>query len=461
MGIDHLRVLGLLFFYLTVSSSSTSACTCGRSAPAPCSSLKDAGAIFVGTVVDIENPPSENPRDDSSGVSRYRFRVDESIAGLKERELDVFSGRGGADCSYHFQRGEQYVVFPYQDDAGKLHVTVCSDTRPVSSAAVLLPQLRAMRDGRPFANLFGVLRRTQQPYGWVEDENYDRPLPNIAVELRSQNRSLATRTDENGKYAFYGVTAGTYQVWAALPAHLELAQTTLSDPLPPLEMPDSACFEYDINALPTGRIRGRVVGPDGEPLRAASVGLFRPHLYKESEMGWWEFQGYEGFFEFKNVAPGKYVLVFNNFNELKPDAPFLRTFYPGVTDFKSALQLDLQEGEQKLNADIHVTGGRPTRELIVRVQWPSEKLPEDIFLSVDASEGDVPYPQAESPGVFRLTLLRGAAYTIHAWQLCGLHTAGNTGSSIGSRQTERVVVDGSDDRTTEITLAFKSMECRP
>jgi len=51
-----------------------------------------------------------------------------------DASVDVFSGRGGGDCSYHFQKAEQYLVFPYKSDDGRLMATSGSETRPVELA---------------------------------------------------------------------------------------------------------------------------------------------------------------------------------------------------------------------------------------------------------------------------------------------------------------------------------------
>ena len=41
--------------------------------------------------------------------------------------------------------------------------------------------------------------------------------------------------------------------------------------LPPFKIPNEACYEYDVDALPTGHIRGSVLGADGKPLEVASI----------------------------------------------------------------------------------------------------------------------------------------------------------------------------------------------
>ncbi len=438
------------------------ACSCAQTAPGTCPDLKEAGISFVGTVIDIENPPNERRGADQSGFSRYRFRVDESINGLDVKEIDIYSGRGGGDCSYHFQLGEAYFVNPHGNN-GQFFATICSNTQPAADAGALISELRARRDGKPYASVYGVLRRTQQPYAWTISDGYDRPLPETTVELRSPNRTFSAQTDKNGVYRFYELPVDTYHFAATLPANLELAQTILSDPLPPITVPENACYQQDLDALPTGRIRGRVISPDGLPLKNADVALFRADRYKEADMGWWEYQDEEkGHFEFEHVSPGKYIVVFHNSNRPDPDMPYPRTFYPASPDLKSAMPITIEEGQQVLNADIHVTGGPATRALTVRVQWTDNPTPDDVFVSAQAADGSQTFAKKLSAGLFQIIVFRGVRYTIYAQQDCGLRWEGNIGTPIGRRETERIEVDGSDDRTPDVSLSLQDdTTCKP
>ena len=179
-------------------------------------------------------------------------------------------------------------------------------------------------------------------------------------------------------------------------------------------------------------------------------------------MGWWEYQDEEkGHFEFKHVSPGKYVIVFHNSNNSDPDMPYPRTFYPASPDLKSAIPITVEEGQQVLDADIHVSGGSATRTLIVRVHWTETPTPDDVFVSVQAADGSQSFAKKLAPGVFQAVVFRGMHYTIYAEQDCGRHWDGNTSTPIGNRETERLDVDGSDDRTPEVSLSLQDKTCKP
>jgi len=175
----------LALFVVLASSAEVWACSCVTTGePGPCAKLTPTEVVFVGTLLSVENPPyeisMENPGEEQS---RYRFRIDEKISGLgEEHEIDIYSGRSGGDCSYHFAKNQKYLVFPNRNN-DRLVVTICSRTRPFNFAQAILPQLRAMRDGNPVASVYGLLQVGQQPYLSVTDDVPPQPLRNTRIEL--------------------------------------------------------------------------------------------------------------------------------------------------------------------------------------------------------------------------------------------------------------------------------------
>lgn len=149
-----------LFVVGTSCAEHLPACGCGIIPRASnCAALKPIGPSFGGTVIDIENPSDERRGADESGLSLYRFRIDEDISGFEEKEVDIYSGRGGADCSYHFRMGESYFVTPFSRNefvvpylmevpSEKLMVGMCTETQPTASATALLKSLRARKEGK-------------------------------------------------------------------------------------------------------------------------------------------------------------------------------------------------------------------------------------------------------------------------------------------------------------------------
>jgi len=430
------------------------ACSCVDHIPIKCRA-SESNIVFVGTVLSIDNPASDRSND-QGGIARYHFRVDEQLSGVNGNEIDVYSTRGGADCSFHFEKGEQYVVFPNRGGDGRLFAIICSNTRLVRQAQSLLPQLRAVRDGGKVASVFGVLRQTQQPYVNTQQDNFEGPLPNTEVRMVSDTNLLKTMTDENGVFAFYDASPGKYKFEAGLPSHLELAQTILDDPVPPIKLSGNVCEEADLDAMSASKITGRVLA-QGEPLDGVTVGLFRADLYKEGAPSWSEYQGKDRhmFFEFNHVTPGDYLLVFNDRNRLDPDAPYPRTFFPGVPDLAHAERIHVEEGQKVVNADIPVSGGRANREVTIQISGSKGQI-ADAWVSVKGTVGDSPFARRMAFGTYKLSLLREANYEVFAEYAChpsySEYRKGNYRA--WTIETPHIQVNGNDDSVSKIELAF-------
>jgi hypothetical protein len=336
-----------------------------------------------------------------------------------------------------------------------------------------------MRDGRRVASVFGVLRRANAPFLEPPPDptadpsadpptdspvGQDAPLGNVSLHLRSRDDRFETSTDADGVYSFYDVHAGEYLFTAKLPARMELTRKTLGGGLPAFQIPNGACFEYDVDTLPTGHISGSVLGPDGKPLVLASVELYRAGAYADARPGLWGFQGARGVFDFDHVGPGNYILVFNRTNRLDPNSPFPRAFYPGVADLSDARPIKLKDGQELLNVKFKLREGYPVRPLRVRLKWPGARPAGSVTVMAKADQGDNPAAQPIADSLYQFTLLESANYTISAWEDL-------TPKRVGSRpddancalpariETSSLAVSGSDPSTKEVTLVFSLPAC--
>jgi hypothetical protein len=438
--------VSLLLFIFQVN---VFACSCARTGPAPCGGINKTEIIFVGTVTDIENPVTEK-REDQAGVSRYRFRVDEVLSGLGKAEVDVYSGRGGGDCSYHFKAGQQYLVFPYANH-GQFWAGHCTETRPAADAQAFLPQLRAMRDNKKVASLYGQLYVLQQPSSTTDTQNNYRPIGNAKVQLRVKNKRFESGTDAQGTYAFYDLPAGSYRIGATLPPNLVLDQASVTVDNGPLKLPAGACYENDLEALPTGRIRGQVLDPDGQRLECAPVELFIASEYDKGGVGLWGIQCEKDHFEFESVSPGDYILVFNDRNQIEPKTPFTRSYFPGTPDLGRARVIHLNDGEQMLDANIHVAAARALREVTAKFIAEQGRLPIMNIVETKSQDDSHPGSQQIAPGVLKLFLFKNENYELQGRGSCSMNG--------WETKTNPREVSGSDQSVTEVTLIYPGKPC--
>ena len=421
------------------------ACTCSQSAPGKCAGLSQDGVVFLGTVSSAyavpastdssaasgaDAPASADSQSDNSSapIYRYHFHVDERFSGPIASTLDIFTGGDDGDCGYRFKIGAQYLVFTHEGADGHLYSTICDGTRAAADARALIPQLRAMRDGHRVASVFGMIRRVDPPF--LDPPGApDPPLGHVTVHLRSSWDRFETGTDGHGLYSLYDVHAGTYNFSAHLPARVELTERNLAISLQPFTIPAGACYEYDVDALPTGEIRGSVLDPHGKPLSLASVELYRVGNFSETRPGLWAFQGSKGVFDFDHVGPGRYILVFNRPNSLNPNSPFRRTFYPGVAELTHAKPIVLKDGQRLLNLKLKLSHGVPTRRIRIRVSWNGPRPLGTVTVMAQADHGDNPAARHIAGDLYEFTLLNSASYNISAWQdLIPQHIATRRGS---------------------------------
>jgi hypothetical protein len=460
---------------LLITPAGIRACTCTKAAPGVCPGLQSDDVVFLGTVTDAETLAPENsdatPPETAGGaaasattpITRYHFRIDEHFAGPDAAEIDIFSGGDDGDCGYNFKKGDQYLVFTQQETEGRLFATICNGTRPASEDRAILPQLRAMKNGQHVASVFGMIRRSDPPLLAPTDDPED-PLSHVALRLRSKFDRFSTATDSNGVYSFYDVHAGNYALTANLPASLELTQRTVNGALPPVRIPGGACYEFNIVGLPTGRIRGSVLGADGKPLHLASVELYRSDQYSDARPGLWTFQGEKGTFEFTHIGPGEYILVFNRLDRMDPNTPYPRTFYPSAKDASETKLIRVKDGQDVQKVNIKLAEAYPTRKIRVQLKWTDGRIPGDVYALAKADQGDNPAAQVIGDGEYEFTLLKSANYVFTAGED---PDPGHPGSHAGKGDcgvpahidTPPVTVSGADEDTKNIVLKFPAVTC--
>ena len=490
------RGLFLSIVFVAAFPALASACACSNTTPGQCTGLAPSDVVFTGTVTEVQLIPPEAPAPPapteapdsavpivapaaSSGQTpqaaqpatpapveaplfRYHFKIDERFAGPDQQEIDIFAGGDDGDCGYKFKKGAQYVVFTQTETDGRLFATICNGTRPAGEGEALIPQLRAMRDGKRVASVFGVLRQSDPPF-LAPDNQPDDPIPSISLKLRSQIDRFQSNSGPDGVYTFYDVHGGTYNFTANLPPGTELTQKSQSAALSAFSIPEGACYEYDVYALPTGHIDGTVLGPDGKPLPIASLELYRVGAYADTRPGYWGFQGATGVFQFDHVGPGNYVLVYNRPDRMDPNSPYPRAFYPGVASIEDAKPITLKDGKDLHKVTFKVTNGYPSRQLRVRVKWTGVRPPGDVTVTAKADKYENPSVNKVADGLFTLTLLEDANYTLSAWEDLAPQKAVHVGKNLCTMPARLdappVTVTGSDANVKDITITFPRPDC--
>jgi hypothetical protein len=185
-------------------------------------SWSDGEVVFLGKAV--ARLGGETPRD--NGIVEwtdyeFHFASVEIFRGASKegKELVVYTGHGGGDCSEPFLVGVSYLVYARTID-GRLK----AGGIPAAIAGGTLRELRAIAKGERVDDLFGTIGIGSE-YGRMEDRIKSESLRNVVVRAVGHHGArFSATTDEHGAYAFAKLPAGKYQIEADLPSGLLLGE---------------------------------------------------------------------------------------------------------------------------------------------------------------------------------------------------------------------------------------------
>jgi len=117
---------------MTLASVDALACTCEL--PWPKRTLeqqvkrarKNSRAVFSGRVLRI---------DEVGYMLKVTLGVENSWKERLPKEVVLFTGRGGGDCGYRFEVGEDYLVYAYDSGGTALGTNICQRTTLMSGGA--------------------------------------------------------------------------------------------------------------------------------------------------------------------------------------------------------------------------------------------------------------------------------------------------------------------------------------
>jgi hypothetical protein len=370
------RYFAAVAFLIGCATATAFGCSCyAPIAERPCSLMKEASeVVFAGTLIAVDNPPGpagSRRVADQVGQAHYTFRVEKAFSKSVPKQIDIYSGRGGGDCSVRFRVGEKYLVDATRESTGEVRVWRCSKTRLFSESDPLLAEFRVLRDGKAPDSLFGVLTRMPGPWGDAV-EHSDPAVGGLTIRLRSEDREFETKTAQDGSYTFRDLPSGNYSVSADIPHSLTLGDARFHRPIKPFPVAGNACGEFDIAVFPAGRIIGRVVDQGGQQIStwvqdAQLLRVDGPNRYREiaNESGTMSLLGLppyqKGYFEFDYVAPGDYIVVLNPYNLPYNAHPYPRTFFPSATEPEQATRIHMHDGDTVSDIVIYVAVKPPNR----------------------------------------------------------------------------------------------------
>ena len=375
-------------------------CSCLMWGP-PCQEAWQYESVVLARVLDIDEPEEagRNPRDPNWTPRRVKLYVKENLLGRQAAKttMDVWTGRGGGDCGYPFQRGETYVIYAHRASTDKLTAGTCSRTRTESEAVDDLAYFRGLQQRPSSGEVFGSVL----------------PGARVVVSGPSGKKEVIAGTD--GKYRVAGLPPGNYEIHAAAEGYSQTMQ------MRPIELRAKGCREQDLFLGIDRRVRGRVKSADATPLSGIELQLVPVRPRREGDAmnaAYTATTATDGSYEFKTVDEGDYYLGINVLYGPAPTSQFPRWLYPGTTEAKAAVPLRVPATPGVQTLDFTLPEAQDPRSISGQVVFSDGRPAAGVMVmcpAVYSPFDGVGVTETDKDGRFHIELPQRTAFRLRFW----------------------------------------------
>lgn len=426
-----MTLLVLLFGSLRVAS----ACSCG-SYPAVCESYSEAKAVFIGTVLTVENTLPK--KDEESLISQRAWvRVDKVFKGEVAGEVPFRSY--GTSCDVTYKDGQQWLFYAYFDEKEKTwRIRECDRSTLLEGANDDLSYLNGLPKSAQTTRISGLVEHFEND----PEKGFSLVKHIIGAKVRiSGTRNYEVFTDSNGGFEIYGAPPGFYEMKPEIPLGLKLRFPMFFGPrvvvAPPgdgegvklrLKLKEKSCISMEFVLSADNAISGKVIGADGKPMPRVCLQLV-PANAPQHRPGRTSFvfdcTKADGTYTLDQIPPGHYLIVANHQSKISSDEPFPAVYYPGTFDRKKATAITMALGDRRTDYNLHIPSQSTTHILSGVLLFADGKPVPDGFVQFDGV--DVPagfkgetHTSVDSQGRFQLPVLAGLKGSlrgyIHSYQ---------------------------------------------
>jgi Carboxypeptidase regulatory-like domain len=313
---SSIRLVVMCAPMLLAGTSTADACGCVLS-PQNCNSLGTADVVFQATVESIEltrrlvDPatlPVGTPPDAVAVTDSRLVRLRDMRALRGEPRTTVLTAAYG-NCDYDFQAGSRYLIVADRLPDGRLSVSKCGLTRPLSGASALQEYLQVLQGPATQTRVWGAVF---VPSRWNDFGRDVDPVPGSRVTVTGpQQHSILTGVD--GRYTFADLPHGTYRMTVDLPGQMPQLGTIPAQVLVVDPAKAHACAELNFIAPIKSLISGQITDQAGKPLEGVFVelGLADQLDRSRGSAGAGIETDANGRYQFRNLPPGRYLVGVN------------------------------------------------------------------------------------------------------------------------------------------------------
>ncbi len=411
------KLIIITFLLLIMGTTSAFACSCFARASV-CNAFGGAKAVFVGKV--IEGNSVERMSDMFKAGTKdltFTFKVSRGFIGAKADEtIEVHTGFGFGDCGFPFEKGEEYIVYAYENDKTKVISTgTCTRTTHISRAEEEISGLQTIFKSKG-SSITGNVTRYERSSLLGEPRV---PMAGSTVKLvrTGDRRQFFAKTNSEGEYSFAGLGAGKYRLVPPVGKGWLVEDYQTDEFL----LNEHGCATNDLFIKNDSQINVQVLDPSGRPVPSIWVELVPISIKSSTNRSPDEFtvtnpQGGATFFD---RPPGKYTISVNFFNTPDKEAPFPAVFAPGVEERSRAQVFEIVPGTHlsktiiikipRVLEPINLSGvvigpdGKPVKD--AQVNLLDEKAPDSCVNGCG---------ETNENGEFTVTGYQGRRYTIEA-----------------------------------------------
>lgn len=413
--------------FLSVLAANVLGCTC-LPGPTVLDAFESYENVLTAEFLGVERIPNDEKSSGSHELYAGVLKVENVYKGsLREGELiRVFNG-GGGDCSggfYYVEKGDKFLFY-MGNKRSVMSLPVKMYVYGICSRSGLLKNRK--KDLNFLDNHAALAGKTRLSASLIAGGGKDSTpsVSGIKVEITGRNIHREATTDADGFFEFWDLPPGNYSIKYFVPDGWKLGRyvTIPSDPFRRKQAAESTIpatifprkhgeirvfFEID------NEISGRVLAPDGSPMKKACVSAFPTSPIGRAIPT--DCSNGNGEFRLESLPEGTYRLEINSSNKLSAETPYKKFYYPGTYLADEAELLQVGPGLSVRGLTVQIPRLIPLINLSGRVVFRDGSSAKDMqikFVPKDKSRPNVTV-KTDEDGNFGFELPQGTSGTIRA-----------------------------------------------